>query len=96
MQRGAANFFYSDGINLFAHGHRQTLPGDAVSDAPGLYVNLYKSKPGSDMTIPCPGLRSEGDCSDQAVVATMALTDDEWEPLEAGEIACFERGRRIQ
>ena len=30
IERGASNFLYSDGISLFAHGHRQTLPGDAV------------------------------------------------------------------
>ncbi len=96
LQRGAANFLYSDGINLFAHGHRQTLPGDAVSDAPGLYVNLYRSEAGSDMAIPCRGLRSEGDCSEHALVATMPLSDDDWVPLNAGEIACFERGRRIR
>ena len=96
LERGASNFLYSDGVNLFAHGHRQTLPGDAVSDEPGLYVNLYKSKTGSDMAIPCQGLRTEGSCSDQALVATLPLNDHEWVPLKAGEIACFEHGRRIK
>jgi glutamine amidotransferase len=62
LERGASNFLYSDGINLFAHGHRQTLPGDAVSNEPGLYVNLYKSKKGSDMVIPCQGLRTKDGC----------------------------------
>lgn len=96
LHRGASNFLYSDGANLFAHGHRQTLPGDAVSDEPGLYVNLYKSKPGSDMTIPCQGLRAEGSCSYQALVTTLPLNDHKWVPLKAGEIACFERGQRIK
>ena len=63
LERGASNFLYSDGVNLFAHGHRQTLPGDAVSDEPGLYVNLYKSQPGSDMAISCQGLSTEGHCA---------------------------------
>ncbi len=96
MQRGASNFLYSDGVNLFAHGHRQTLPGEAISDEPGLYVNLCKSEPGSDMTIPCQGLRTEGRCSNQALVATYPLNDHEWVPLKAGEIACFEHGQRIK
>ena len=96
LERGASNFLYSDGVNLFAHGHRQTLPGDAVSDEPGLYVNLHKSQTGSDMAIPCQGLRTEGSCSDQALVATLPLNDHEWVPLKAGEIACFEHGQRIK
>ena len=96
LERGASNFLYSDGINLFAHGHRQTLPGDAVSNEPGLYVNLYKSKKGSDMVIPCQGLRTKDGCSYQALVATLPLNDDKWVPLKAGEIACFEHGRRIK
>ncbi len=96
LQRGASNFLYSDGVNLFAHGHRQTIPGDAVSDEPGLYVNLYKSKSGSDMAIPCQGLRAEGRCSYQALIATLPLNDHEWVPLKPGEVACFERGQRIK
>ncbi len=96
LQRGASNFLYSDGVNLFAHGHRQTLPGDAVSDEPGLYVNLHKSESGSDMAIPCRGLRAEGRCSYQALVATLPLNDHEWVPLKPGEVACFEHGQRIR
>jgi glutamine amidotransferase len=96
LQQGAANFLYSDGVNLFAHGHRHTVPGDAVTDEPGLYVKTYQSKTGSDMTIPCQGLRTEGSCSYQALIATLPLNEHEWGPLKAGEIACFERGRRIR
>lgn len=96
LQRGAANFLYSDGITLFAHGHRQTLPGEAVSDQPGLYLSLYKSQKGSDMSAPCLGVRTEGSCSHQALVATEPLNDREWTALTPGEIACFERGQRIR
>lgn len=92
---GASNFIYSDGINLFAHGHRQTLPGDAISDQPGLYVKLQRSQAGSDMTTPCEGLNAEGRCSRHALVATVPLSDAEWLPLEPGEVACFERGQRV-
>ena len=95
-ERGASNFLYSDGVTLFAHGHRHTIPGDAVSDEPGLYVNLYQSETGSDMAIPCRGLRTEGNCSYQALVASSPLNDHKWVPLKAGEIACFEHGRRLK
>jgi len=96
MQRGASNFLYSDGLNLFAHGHRHTVPGDAVSDEPGLYVHMHRSETGSDMAIPCEGLRTEGNCSHQALLATLPLNEEKWEPLKAGEIACFEQGQRIR
>ena len=96
LQHGAANFLYSDGITLFAHGHRHTVPGDAVSSEPGLYINTCQSKTGSDMAIPCQGLRTEGSCSYQTLVATLPLSKHKWEPLQAGEIACFERGQRIR
>jgi glutamine amidotransferase len=96
LQQGASNFLFSDGVTLFAHGHRHTIPGDAVSDEPGLYVNTFQSKTGSDMAIPCQGLRTEGSCSHQALIATLPLNEHEWEPLQAGEIACFEQGQRIR
>lgn len=46
IERGASNFLYRDGVNLFAHGHRHTILGENVSSEPGLYVNLYQSKQG--------------------------------------------------
>ncbi len=95
VKRGASNFLYSDGINLFAHGHRQTLPGDAISDEPGLYLQLQQAKTGSDMKIPCQGIRAEGSCSHHALIATLPLNDGEWQPLRPGEIACFGQGRRL-
>jgi glutamine amidotransferase len=96
LQQGASNFLYSDGVNLFAHGHRHTIPGEAVTDEPGLYVSTYQSQTGSDMANPCQGLRTEGSCSYQSLIATLPLNEHEWEPLKAGEIACFERGQRIR
>jgi glutamine amidotransferase len=95
-ERGASNFLYSDGINLFAHGHRHTIPGDDVSPEPGLYVNVEKSIIGSDSTNSCQGVRTHGACSSQALVATMPLNDQDWIPLQAGELACFQDGIRIK
>jgi glutamine amidotransferase len=95
-QRGAANFLYSDGLTLFAHAHRRTLPGSELSDEPGLYVNLYESSSAMDMAAPCQGLKTEGRCSKQAFVASAPLNDHEWLPLTAGQIACFQHGQRIK
>jgi len=96
LKRGASNFLYSDGLNLFAHGHRHTIPGDGISNEPGLYVSQHDSEIGDSMNIPCQGLSTEGRCSRHALVATMPLNNNRWDPLKAGEIACFERGERIR
>lgn len=96
MQHGAANFLYSDGVTLFAHGHRRTLPGEGVSNEPGLYVSLYQSETGSDIKVSSEGIKAEGSCSDQALIATLPLNDHNWMPLKAGEVACFEHGQRIK
>ncbi len=96
LQHGAANFLYSDGINLFAHGHRHTVPGEAISSEPGLYLSMSTSKKGSEMETPCDGLSAEGWCSHQAIVSSRPLNDASWTPLQAGEVACFEKGRRIR
>ena len=96
MEFGASNFLYSDGVNLFAHGHRHTIPGAAISSEPGLYVNTSNTKKGSDMTVPCEGLHAEGQCREHALVATLPLNNQKWVPLKPGEIACFESGQRIK
>jgi len=95
LEHGAANFLYSDGINLFAHGHRRTLPGESVRNEPGLYLNMSSSKKGSNMELPCRGVSADGSCSHQSIVSSLPLNDDTWTPLQAGEVACFERGQRI-
>jgi len=92
-KRGAVNFLYCDGQTLFAHGHRHTIPGEAISSDPGLYV-LERDADDSDAT-QCIGLSCDGGKGRQAIVATVPLDDQPWMPLACGEIACFEKGRRI-
>ncbi|MCP4389636.1 MAG: hypothetical protein GY802_15170 [Gammaproteobacteria bacterium] len=48
------------------------------------------------METPCDGLSAEGWCSHQAIVSSRPLNDASWTPLQAGEVACFEKGRRIR
>lgn len=93
-ERGALNFLYSDGETLFAHGHRYTVPGEAVSSDPGLYV--LERDAGDGDAVPCVGLACDGGKGRQAFVATMPLDDQSWTPLAHGEIACFEQGLRVR
>ncbi|MFC1665430.1 class II glutamine amidotransferase [Pseudomonadota bacterium] len=92
---GAANFIYCDGITLFVHAHRHTVPGQDISDEPGLYI-LERDASDNDTSGPCDGIACDGGKGPQAVVASMPLDGQDWTPLAEGEIACLEQGRRIR
>lgn len=93
-QFGAANFIYSDGVTLFAHAHRHTVPGEAISNMPGLYV-LERDAGKTGDNVPCEGISCDGAAGAQVVVATSPLDQQHWEALAAGEIVCFENGQRL-
>lgn len=91
-QRGAANFLYFDGLTLFAHGHRHTIPGDGVSDEPGLYLLVRDDDDDNGDNVPCDGVEGEGPCGKRAVVATLPLDDQPWRPLASGELVRLQSG----
>jgi len=84
------------GVAYFAHGHRHTIPGEAISSDPGLYVLERNSVDGNGFDASCIGVACDGGKGLRAVVATTPLDDQPWTPLGEGEIACFEQGRRIR
>ena len=94
-ESGAANFLYSDGTTLFAHGHRHTLPGDFISTEPGLYTlrchRATAPRPGQ----PCEGIGAVGACERMIIIATQPLDDQDWAAIPSGEVQCFEDGRRL-
>ena len=89
---GAMNFLYTDGLTLFAHSHRQTLPGRAVSTEPGLFV-LQRSElaQDSDNTL-CSGINNSEKCGQVTLVATVPLDDQPWRPMFSGELLRIENG----
>ena len=93
---GALNFLYCDGQTLFAHGHRHTVPREAISTDPGLYVLERDAGDGDGFEPSCIGIACDGGKGLQAVVATVPLDDQPWTPLGHGGIACFEQGRRVR
>lgn len=90
--RGGANFLYSDGITLFAHGHRRTIPGEEISSDPGLHVLLCNEGVLSNQKGTCHGLLDSSRCGTQALVATVPLDNQSWRPLREGELLRFEHG----
>lgn len=89
---GPANFVYSDGEALFAHGDRRTQ-GDGTVSAPGLWRLARRCAAGGELA--AEGLRVRGGDDEQEVVlvASVPLTDEAWVPLDAGTVIAVRGGR---
>ena len=93
-QCGAVNFLYFDGLTLFAHAHRRTVPGEGISTDPGLYLAL---RPGNGPAVPesCVGTDCAGPVPDQALIATVPVDNGTWEPLAEGTLIRLEQGGAV-
>lgn len=79
---GPANFLYSDGEVVFAHGHRRR-GDDGEIKPPGLHVL-------------CRQCMEHGDVAQQvALVASVPLTAEAWRPLAEGELIALHEGRVV-
>ena len=89
---GPANFLYSDGDLLFAHGHRRKHADTGRVEAPGL-VLLQKHCQNGQRGIVANGLSIQGDDQLVTLFASVPLTDERWEPLAEGELVAVARGQ---
>jgi len=87
---GSANFLYSDGECLFAHGHRRD-PGDGTSRPPGLHM-LARSCPVDADPLSADGITVGGKGQKVVLFASVPLTDEAWRPLEEGEVVTVGNG----
>ena len=89
---GLANFLYSDGITLFAHGHRRTQSDSRIAP-PGLW-QLQRSCPFDPDALASAGVHLESIVGQQEVtlLASVPLTNDTWLPLQEGDVRAFENG----
>jgi glutamine amidotransferase len=78
---GPANFIYSDGDAVFAHGHRRRSDDGAIRP-PGLHVL-------------CRQCAAVEDGVDVALVASVPLSDEPWRPLAEGEVVALREGRVV-
>jgi len=87
---GSANFIYSDSDALFVHADRRTQP-DGRLRAPGLYLlqrYCWRSAPElEDAGVNLTSIRQ-----DVALVASVPLTDERWEPLGEGDLIALRDG----
>ncbi|MBZ0149333.1 MAG: class II glutamine amidotransferase [Pseudorhodoplanes sp.] len=89
---GPANFLYSDGDYLFAHGHRRRQAETGRVEAPGLMMLLRQCQMG-ERDIVASGLSISGDHQFIALFASVPLTSEQWEPLAEGELVAVAGGR---
>jgi predicted glutamine amidotransferase len=92
---GPANFLYTDGDVIFAHGHRRRDESGEIRP-PGLHV-LCRKCSASDDGLPVPGVAIETNHAQEvALAASVPLTKEPWEALREGEIAILREGRLVQ
>jgi predicted glutamine amidotransferase len=88
---GPANFLYSDGEVLFAHGHRR-IQADGRIAAPGLWLwSCQCADP--DQPVHAGGLTVAPGFQEMVLLASVPLTDEAWRPLGEGELVAVSAGR---
>jgi len=89
---GPANFLYSDGEQMFGHGHRRTQSDGTVAP-PGLWV-LHRECAVDPAALDASGIRIGTSNGQQEVVflASVPLTDEPWRALEEGEVVVIRSG----
>jgi len=90
---GPANFIYWDGDALFAHGHRRRHRGAGGFRSPGLYT-LCRTCSFEPSAVRIEGLSVMPTTGEQQVflVASVPLTDEDWQPVDEGEIVVVSHG----
>lgn len=95
---GPANFLYADADTLFAHGDRRKQAGTSRADPPGL-VRLVLHCPPGKSGFAASGLSVETTDQAIALVASVPLNDEPWQPFGEGEVIAIRggeiAGRRI-
>jgi len=92
---GPANFLYTDGDVIFAHGHRRKSAAGAI-EPPGLHLLCRRCAAVTDH-VALTGLRIPPRAEQEvALVASVPLSNEGWEPLAEGEVVVLEAGRVIR
>ncbi len=88
---GPANFLYTDGDALFAHGHRRLQLLSRCVEPPGLWW-LQRECAATDKSE--AGVSVDG-MSASLLLASVPLTDDPWQPVAEGQLIVARSGRLI-
>jgi predicted glutamine amidotransferase len=92
---GPANFVYSDGDAIFAHGHRRTA-ADGVIRPPGLHFLCRSCEASHDVPALVGVSLDPVERQEVALAASVPLSAEDWEPLGEGEIVVMREGRVVE
>ena len=87
---GPFNFVYSDGDALFVHAHRRKQ-ADGEERPPGLHM-LVRSENEQAVDLTKSGVIMAPLAQELALIASVPLTDEPWEPIAEGEVVALARG----
>ncbi len=87
---GPFNFIYADGDALFVHAHCRTQSDGSVRP-PGLHL-LDRSCNEQAIDLTQSGVLLAPMAQELALVASVPLTDEPWEPIGEGEVIALTRG----
>lgn len=90
---GPANFLYSDGCALFAHGHRR-MQADGKIASPGLWRLCRRCERDYDSAQAASAAAIATDARAQEVMlfASVPLSEEQWQPLDEGEVMVVRGG----
>jgi predicted glutamine amidotransferase len=91
---GPANFLYSDGETLFAHGDRRKNGATGIFGPPGL-VLLKRQCPLGGQGGVAHGLWIKNADQFLTLVASVPLTDERWEQLAEGQLVAIANGEVV-
>ncbi len=91
---GPANFLYSDGEVLFAHAH-QRHQADGTIRAPGLWRLARHCAEGGVFEGTGVHVAARGAEQDVVLIASVPLTQENWQPLEEGAVIGVRLGRAL-
>ena len=91
---GPANFLYFDGDAVFAHGNRRN-DGTGVIRPPGLFLLCRTCSPSEDGVELAGVSVGHEEQQEVALLASVPLSDERWEPLAEGETVVLREGRVV-
>ncbi len=89
---GPANFLYSDGDVLFVHGDRRSQRNGTIAP-PGLwYLSRRCSDESDELSQAGIVIEPDGEAQDVLLFASVPLTNENWRPLNEGEVIAVRNG----
>ena len=89
---GPANFIYTDGDAVFAHGHRRLQRTSKRAEPPGLWIRQRHCAPADPALDDHGGVSISQEGRSVVWITSVPLSNDDWRPLSEGEVVAVRGG----